>query len=112
VIVTHDPWRRTTSSQVPHSRAGPSCQTSVHTPRPNRPAYHSGSIHCLTEGVVVSTFGIALGLKSLWGLLLTLFVFVPLGVYRARLEEQALARKFGPAWEAYARRTDFMLPLL
>lgn len=68
--------------------------------------------HPLYLGMVVSTSGIALGLKSLWGLLLTLFVFVPLGVCRARLEEEALARKFGPAWEAYARRTRFMFPLL
>lgn len=68
--------------------------------------------HPLYLGMVVSTSGIALGLKSLWGLLLTLFVFVPLGVCRARLEEEALARKFGPAWETYARRTRFMFPLL
>ena len=68
--------------------------------------------HPLYLGMVVSVSGIALGLKSLWGLLLTLFAFVPLSVYRARLEEEALARKFGPAWEAYARRTRFMFPLL
>jgi protein-S-isoprenylcysteine O-methyltransferase Ste14 len=66
--------------------------------------------HPLYLGMVVSAFGITLGLKSLWGLLLTLFVFLPLGVHRAQLEEKALAREFGPTWEAYARRTGFMLP--
>lgn len=68
--------------------------------------------HPLYLGMVVSTFGIAIGLRSLWGAVVTLFVFAPIGVYRARLEEKALAQKFGKEWDDYARRTSFLLPIM
>ena len=33
-------------------------------------------------------------------------------LYRARLEDKALLRKFGETWKGYARRTGFILPLI
>ena len=35
---------------------------------------------------------------------------IPTGIYRARLEEKALARKFGTEWDHYSKRTYFMFP--
>jgi protein-S-isoprenylcysteine O-methyltransferase Ste14 len=66
--------------------------------------------HPLYLGMFVAVMGTAVALRSLWGILITLAVFVPLGLYRARLEEEALARRFGEEWQAYARRTHFLLP--
>jgi protein-S-isoprenylcysteine O-methyltransferase Ste14 len=66
--------------------------------------------HPLYLAMDISTFGIGLGLRSLWGILMSVLVFFPLGVYRARLEEKALALRFGEEWEDYTRRTGFMLP--
>jgi protein-S-isoprenylcysteine O-methyltransferase Ste14 len=68
--------------------------------------------HPLYLGMFVTTIGLAIAFRSLWGLLITLAVFVPAGLWRAKLEEEALGRRFGEEWEAYARRTGFMFPVL
>lgn len=66
--------------------------------------------HPLYLSMFVTVIGLAVALRSLWGILIALAVFVPLGLYRASLEEQALAQRFGEEWQAYARRTHFLLP--
>ncbi|MGD2206722.1 MAG: isoprenylcysteine carboxylmethyltransferase family protein [Anaerolineae bacterium] len=66
--------------------------------------------HPLYLGMIVTTIGLAVAFRSLWGMLFTLAVFVPAGLWRARLEEQALARRFGQEWEDYAAKTYFLLP--
>jgi len=66
--------------------------------------------HPLYLGMVISTIGLAIGLRSPWGVLVVLLIFIPAGLWRARLEEDALAQKFGKEWEDYAKRTCFMFP--
>jgi len=66
--------------------------------------------HPVYLGMAISVFGLALGMRSVWGLVATLLWFVPVGIYRARLEERGMAHKFGAAWEEYVRRTYFMFP--
>lgn len=66
--------------------------------------------HPVYLGMVISVFGLALGMKSLWGLITAILIFVPLGVYRARLEEKALAEAFSDEWDDYVGRTYFMFP--
>ena len=61
-------------------------------------------------GMIMSVVGLAIGMRSVWGLATCAVIFVPLGVYRARLEERMLAEKYGATWEAYARGTYFMFP--
>jgi protein-S-isoprenylcysteine O-methyltransferase Ste14 len=68
--------------------------------------------HPVYLGMILSVFGLAVGMRSIWGLLITLLLFAPIGVYRARLEERWMAQKFGTAWEEYVRRTYFMFPLI
>jgi protein-S-isoprenylcysteine O-methyltransferase Ste14 len=60
----------------------------------------------------VATIGLAVAFRSLWGILITLVVFIPAGLWRARLEEEALASRFDEEWENYAKRTRFVFPLL
>lgn len=66
--------------------------------------------HPLYLGMVISAIGLAIGLRSLWGVLVVFLIFIPAGLWRARLEEDALAQKFGKEWEDYAKRTYFMFP--
>jgi protein-S-isoprenylcysteine O-methyltransferase Ste14 len=68
--------------------------------------------HPLYLGMFVATTGLAIAFWSLWGLLIVLAIFVPAGLWRARLEEQALARRFGRQWQEYVRSTHFMVPLI
>jgi protein-S-isoprenylcysteine O-methyltransferase Ste14 len=62
--------------------------------------------------MVISIFGLALGMKSLWGLICVIVLFIPLSIYRAVLEERALAEIFTDEWNAYVKRTWFMFPLV
>lgn len=68
--------------------------------------------HPLYLAMVVMCGGLSLGLRSVVGLLLSAFVFFPLSVVRARLEEEALGSRFGEDWDEYASRTGFMVPFL
>jgi protein-S-isoprenylcysteine O-methyltransferase Ste14 len=68
--------------------------------------------HPLYLGMFMTALGLGLAFRSLWGLLITLAVFVPAGLCRARLEERALARRFGQEWDDYAAKTYFILPPL
>lgn len=68
--------------------------------------------HPVYLGMVIPTLGLALGLRSLWGVIGVFLVFVPVSAYRAKLEEKAMARRFGQEWTDYATRTHFMFPLI
>lgn len=65
--------------------------------------------HPIYLGEIIALIGLALALRSLWGVAATLVLFVPISVYRARLEEVAVARRFGERWSAYVRDTSFIL---
>jgi protein-S-isoprenylcysteine O-methyltransferase Ste14 len=66
--------------------------------------------HPLYLGMFLATIGLAVAFRSLWGMFITLVAFVPAGLWRARLEEQALAQRFEQEWEEYAATTYFILP--
>jgi protein-S-isoprenylcysteine O-methyltransferase Ste14 len=44
---------------------------------------------------------------SVWGPLVVILVLAPLQIYRARKEEQVLARAFGEEYERYKKKTWF-----
>lgn len=60
----------------------------------------------------LATIGLAVAFRSLWALVVILFVLVPVGLWRARLEGQAMGRRFSQEWEDYAAKTSFILPLV
>lgn len=68
--------------------------------------------HPLYLGVIIGLVGLALALHSLWGVVATLVLFLPLSIYRARLEEAAIARQFGERWQGYVRDTYFLIPFI
>ncbi len=63
--------------------------------------------HPLHLSFMVIVLGIDLMFDSPLGVLATLFLALPSVIYRARLEEKALADRFGEEWEAYKERTRF-----
>jgi len=59
--------------------------------------------------MVISTLGLVLGLRGLWGLVGVFLLFVPAGAYQARPAEKALALTLGREWEDYAGQTSLRL---
>jgi protein-S-isoprenylcysteine O-methyltransferase Ste14 len=55
--------------------------------------------HPMYVSFTITMLGLDFLLRSALGILFTLFVFLPSMVWRARLEEQALAQHFGQAWK-------------
>jgi protein-S-isoprenylcysteine O-methyltransferase Ste14 len=68
--------------------------------------------HPIYLGLSIGMVGLAIEFNSLWGMGLALFGFIPVGICRAKLEEEALARRFGKEWEEYNDRTFLLLPPL
>lgn len=68
--------------------------------------------HPLYLSMILATIGLAVAFRSLCALVIILFIFMPAGLWCARLEEQALGRRFGQEWEDYAAKTFFILPLV
>ncbi len=54
--------------------------------------------------------GLAIGFRSVWSIAGTLLLLIPSAIYVARLEDDALAEKFGEDWRSYADRTYCMFP--
>ena len=68
--------------------------------RERHPVYLSFTITMLALDVL---------LRSAMGVLFTLVAFLPSMIWRARLEEQALARHFGQAWKDYVNSVPSLL---
>jgi len=68
--------------------------------------------HPLYLSMLITIVGLALGMRSIWGLVITVGIFLPLTVLRAKLEETALHAKFGSDWVEYAAMTRFLIPLI
>ena len=54
--------------------------------------------------------GVAWRLGSWPGVVAAVLLFLPSIIYRARLEETALEKRFGNNWDDYRLQTGFLLP--
>lgn len=68
--------------------------------------------HPVYFGMTTALIGTTIFMRSLPGLTCVFLLFLPSAAYRAKLEEKALAQKFGSEWEAYTRKTGFFLPCM
>ena len=93
-------WRATRSKAQPGGEA-------LATDGPYRLVRHPYYL-----GDIILIMGLAIGLRSVWGIVGTLFLLIPSSIHVARLEDDALAEKFGEEWGSYAERTYFMFPPL
>ena len=66
--------------------------------------------HPLYLSMMIVLLGIVIGLRSLWGIVGVFVLFLPAVIYRAKLEEQALAAKFGKEWYKHDVKTYFLIP--
>lgn len=66
--------------------------------------------HPVYLGLITALAGVPVVLASGWGLAAFLLLFLPAAVYRARMEDRALALRFGREWAAWAERTGFLVP--
>jgi len=65
--------------------------------------------HPMYLGFAITMLALDILMRSALGILVTLFAFLPSMIWRAHLEEQALARRFGQAWEEYAESVPSLL---
>lgn len=66
--------------------------------------------HPIYTGAILEILGAVIILQANLTLLLALFVYTPVLLWRIRTEEAAMAAHFGPAWQEYCRRTPPLLP--
>lgn len=66
--------------------------------------------HPVYLGLTTALVGLTLAFDSWPGTLAVFGLFLPSQIIRARLEEAALAARFGISYEIYCRRVGFMLP--
>lgn len=67
--------------------------------------------HPMYFGWWAALFGALLVYRT-WVLVLLLIMSLVVFYRRARLEETILAARFGEEWQAYVKRTSFLVPLL
>jgi protein-S-isoprenylcysteine O-methyltransferase Ste14 len=65
--------------------------------------------HPMYVSFAITMLGLDVLLRSALGILFTLVAFLPSMVWRARLEEQALARHFDQAWKDYVNSVPSLL---
>lgn len=59
---------------------------------------------------IIMIFGIDLMFRSPLGIIITITLAIPSLVYRAKIEDRLLEKKFGTEWEEYAKRVGFLIP--
>ena len=67
--------------------------------------------HPVYFGITIALIGLAISLRSWLGIFTVLLLFIPSEIYRAKLEEKALADKFGDEWLNYVKNTSFFIPI-
>jgi protein-S-isoprenylcysteine O-methyltransferase Ste14 len=66
--------------------------------------------HPVYLGMTIAILGIPIVLESWIGLLAVFIIFSPSEIYRAKLEEKALSKKFGGKWDEYKKESGFFIP--
>jgi len=59
---------------------------------------------------IIMIFGFDLMFRTILGVFFTLTLSIPSVVYRGRVEDRLLKKKFGKEWEKYAHRVGFLFP--
>ena len=55
-------------------------------------------------------FGFDLMFRSMMAIVFTLALSIPSVVYRGKVEDRLLRKRFGEEWESYAEKVGFMFP--
>jgi len=68
--------------------------------------------HPLYLSFIIMALGINLMLRSTLGVAFTFALSIPSAVYRGKIEDKLLRKKFGEEWESYADKVGFLFPKL
>jgi protein-S-isoprenylcysteine O-methyltransferase Ste14 len=68
--------------------------------------------HPIYLGAIIALIGMAVIMRSWLGFAAVLFLFMPSVIFRAKLEDKVLHRKFAAEWDGYAACAGFLLPRL
>jgi len=68
--------------------------------------------HPIYLSMIVSTLGLAFGMRSVWGMITTILLFGVSSVLRGWFEEKELVKVHGKAWDDYMERTSFFIPFM
>lgn len=68
--------------------------------------------HLVYLAMTIALLAVGVCMRSWLTVLAVVLLFLPSVIYRAKLEEEALAEKYGREWEDYAERTPFLLPFV
>jgi len=66
--------------------------------------------HPLYLSFIIMVLGIDIMMGSILGITLTFLLSAPSAIYRARVEEKLLRKKFGKEWERYSKKVGFLFP--
>jgi len=73
---------------------------------------HSYIRHPMYTGMFLMLIGLCLALQSFAGILVTILLVIPAGVYRVYVEEKVLLKFFGKKYSDYMKKTKRFLPYL
>ena len=68
--------------------------------------------HPVYLGFTIAIIGPAVANRSWLGMIAALTLFLPIEIYRAKLEEKVLTEKFGSEWDNYVSQTGFIFPFI
>ncbi len=65
--------------------------------------------HPVYLGMTIALLGATIVTRNWLGMIGVFVLFLPSEIYRARLEEKALEKKFGVEWREYENKTSFLI---
>jgi protein-S-isoprenylcysteine O-methyltransferase Ste14 len=68
--------------------------------------------HPMYTGMFMIAIGICMMLQSILGAAITILILTPVGIYRVKVEEAALRKRFGREYKEYQRKTKRFVPFL
>ncbi|MBI5880739.1 isoprenylcysteine carboxylmethyltransferase family protein [archaeon] len=73
---------------------------------------HAYIRHPMYTGLFMMLIGLCMALQSIAGIVATLVILVPVGMYRIKIEEEFLIKEFGSEYKRYMKKTKKLIPFV
>jgi protein-S-isoprenylcysteine O-methyltransferase Ste14 len=73
---------------------------------------HAYIRHPMYTGLFMMFVGLSMALQSIAGVIATILVLTPVGIYRIKVEESFLLKEFGKEYADYMKRTKKLIPFI
>ena len=84
----------------------------VHGHRLITTGVHAYIRHPMYTGLFMMFIGLCMALQSIAGIVTTLILLVPIGMYRMKVEEAFLLKEFGKEYSNYMKKTKKLVPII